>query len=195
MNMFYMGCAWIAGRNGVAVSPRIIDAGVSSTLRRRRLTMRLTRSGLFLLVALVACQPSAPAAPQFTPADEAAVRKNLDDYASLTMAKNWDGIVALYANNAVRFPPNEPVIERAVLKEWLEKYPPISAFEAPIGHVEGAGDLAVATGTYALTANIPGQAAPFNDKGKWFVILKKQADGSWARTTDGWNSDNPPPKP
>jgi hypothetical protein len=64
---------------------------------------------------LVACQPAAPAAPQFTPDDEAVVQKNLDVYASLTMAKNWDGIVALYANNAVRFPPNEPVLERAAV--------------------------------------------------------------------------------
>jgi len=33
-----------------------------------------------------------------------------------------------------------------------------------------------------------------SDKGKWFVILRKQADGSWKRTVDGWNSDNPLPK-
>ena len=156
--------------------------------------MRLTRCMLCLLVALAACQPAAPPAPQFTPADEAAVRKNLDDYASLTMAKNWDGIVALYTNDGVRVPPNEPTLQQAAMKGWLEKYPPISAFEAPTDHVDGAGDLAVATGRYTLTANIPGQKTPLNDKGKWFVILKRQADGSWKRTADGWNSDNPPPK-
>jgi ketosteroid isomerase-like protein len=80
------------------------------------------------------------------------------------------------------------------MKAWLEKYPPISAFEAPTDHLDGNGTLAVATGHYALTATVPGQKAPMSDKGKWFVILKKQADGSWKRTTDGWNSDNPPPK-
>ena len=45
-----------------------------------------------------------------------------------------------------------------------------------------------------LTATVPGQTTPMSDKGKWFVIMKKQADGSWKRTADGWNSDDPPPK-
>ncbi len=156
--------------------------------------MLSTRSIVPLLVALAACQPSAPPAPTFTPADEAAVRKNLDDYTPLTIAKNWDGIVALYTSDAVRFAPNEPAVQHDAMKSWLEKYPPITAFEAPTDHIDGSGNLAVATGHYALTATVPGQKAPMTDKGKWFVILKKQADGSWMRTADGWNSNNPPPK-
>jgi ketosteroid isomerase-like protein len=154
--------------------------------------MRITR-WLPVLFVLAACQAPAPAAPSFTPADEAAVRKNLDDYTPLTMAKNWDGIVALYTSDAVRFAPNEAAVSHDAMKGWLEKYLPITAFEAPTDHVDGEGNLAVATGHYALTANVPGQKAPVNDKGKWFVILKKQADGSWKRTADGWNSDNPVP--
>ena len=156
--------------------------------------MRLRYCLPALLVAAVACQPAAPPGPTFTPADEAAVRKNLDDYTPLTMAKNWDGIVALYTSDAVRFAPNESPVPHDAMKAWLEKYPPISAFEAPTDHLDGNGDLAVATGHYALTATVAGQATPMSDKGKWFVILKKQADGSWKRTVDGWNSDNPPPK-
>jgi ketosteroid isomerase-like protein len=156
--------------------------------------MRSARLILPLLVTLAACRPAAPPAPAFTPADEAAVRKNLDDYAPLTLAKNWDGIVALYTSDAVRFPPNEPALKSGAMKAWLEKYPPISAFEAATDQVDGNGTLAVATGHYTLTATVPGQKAPLNDKGKWFVVLKKQADGSWKRTTDGWNSDIPLPK-
>lgn len=156
--------------------------------------MRATRSILPLLVALAACQPPAAPEPTFTPADEAAVRKNLDDYASLTMAKNWDGVVALFTSDAVRFAPNEPAVRHDAMKTWLENFPPISAFEAPTDHLDGSGNLAVATGHFALTATVPGQNTPMSDKGKWFVILKKQADGSWKRTADGWNSDNPLPK-
>lgn len=155
--------------------------------------MLSTRCILPLLVALAACQTPAPA-PTFTAADEAAVRKNLDDHTPLTMAKNWDGIVALYTSDAVRFALNEPAVQHDAIKAGLEKYPPISAFEAPTDHLDGSGNLAVATGHYALTATVPGQKTPISDKGKWFVILKKQADGSWKRTADGWNSDNPPPK-
>ena len=156
--------------------------------------MRSARCLLALLVTLTACQPSSPAGPTFTPADEAAVRKSLDEYAPLTMAKNWDGIVALYTSDAVRLAPNEPAVRYDAMKAWLEKYPPISAFDAATDHLDGSGNLAVATGHYTLTATIPGQKTPINDKGKWFAILKKQADGSWKRTADGWNSDNPPPK-
>jgi ketosteroid isomerase-like protein len=156
--------------------------------------MRSALCVLPLLVALAACRSPAPVEATFTSADEAAVRKNLDDYTPLTMAKNWDGIVALYTSDAVRFAPNEPLIQHDAMKAWLEKFPPISAFEAPTDRLDGTGNLAVATGHYALTMTAPGQTTSMNDKGKWFVILKKQADGSWKRTADGWNSDNPPPK-
>ncbi len=156
--------------------------------------MRSARCILPLLVALAACGSPASLEPTFTAADEAGVRKNLDDYTSLTLAKNWDGIIALYTSDAVRFAPNEPPVQHDAMKAWLEKFPPISAFEAPTDHLDGGGNLAVATGHYALTATVPGQTTPMSDKGKWFVILKKQADGSWKRTADGWNSDNPPPK-
>ena len=154
--------------------------------------MRLA-ARVLLLLALTACQ-APPAPPTFAPADETVVRKNLDDYAALTMAKNWDGLVALYAADAERFPPNEPALKHDAMKGWFEKYPPISAFEAPTDHLDGNGTLAVATGHFSITVMLPGQKAPVNEKGKWFVVLKKQADGSWKRTTDGWNSDNPPPK-
>jgi ketosteroid isomerase-like protein len=156
--------------------------------------MRSTRSVVLLLVALAACQPAAPPAPTFTPADEAAVRKNLDDYPTLTLAKNWDAIIAMYTTDAVRFAPNEPMVDHHSMKAWIEAYPPISAFATKTEHLEGNGTLAVARGTYTITLNIPGQKAPVNDKGKWMVVLKKQADGSWKRTLDGWNSDNPLPK-
>src|SRR3989442_12667774 len=108
--------------------------------------MRSTLSILLLVVALAACQAPAPPAPAFTPSDEAAVRKNLDDYTPLTMAKNWDGIVPLYTSDAVRFPPNEPAIQHDAMKAWLENYPLISEFETPTDHFAGSANLPAATG-------------------------------------------------
>src|SRR5947207_14394613 len=65
--------------------------------------MRRALCVLALVVAVTACRSSAPSEATFTSADEAAVRKTLDDYTPLTLAKNWDGIVALYTSDAVRF--------------------------------------------------------------------------------------------
>lgn len=143
-----------------------------------------------LLAATMLAACAAPG-PTFTAEDEAAVRQNLDDYTALTMARDWDGIVALYAPEAVRFAPNEPPVPYAAMRGWLEAYPAITAFEAPTTTLDASGDLAVATGTFALTLTLPGVPEPINDNGKWFVVLKKQGDGTWKRTFDGWSSNNP----
>ena len=105
--------------------------------------MRRALCVLALVVAVTACRSSAPSEATFTSADEAAVRKTLDDYTPLTLAKNWDGIVALYTSDAVRFAPNEPPVQHDAMKAWLEKFPPISAFEAPTDHLDGSGSAYV----------------------------------------------------
>ncbi len=150
------------------------------------------RSSLPLLALLLAaCQAPAPPAAGLAPADEAAVRAIVADFVPAAMAKDWDKMLSLYSTDGVRLPPNEPVVERAGLRAWFETYPTMTQFEAPIVHIEGAGDVAAARGTYNLTATVAGQKAPVQDRGKWVSIMKKQSDGSWRIVADIWNSDLP----
>jgi uncharacterized protein (TIGR02246 family) len=69
----------------------------------------------------------------------------------------------------------------------------IKEFNMKTEDVTIGGDLAVETGTYEETA-VPKGGKEFKDKGKYLVVWKRQADGSWKIVKDIFNSDNPPPK-
>jgi uncharacterized protein (TIGR02246 family) len=55
------------------------------------------------------------------------------------------------------------------------------------------GDLAVETGSYEMTVE-PKGGKEMKDKGKYVVVWKRQADGSWKIIRDIFNADAPPPK-
>jgi ketosteroid isomerase-like protein len=53
--------------------------------------------------------------------------------------------------------------------------------------VYGSGDLAYEVGNYVLTIQPEGQE-PIEDKGKYVVVWKQIADGSWKMHVDIWNT-------
>ena len=57
------------------------------------------------------------------------------------------------------------------------------------------GDIAIETGNNTMTVQPKQAGAPAigPDKGKYLAVWKKQADGSWKKLRDIWNSDAPPP--
>jgi len=57
-----------------------------------------------------------------------------------------------------------------------------------------SGDFAYDIGTYQLTMNDP-QGKPMSERGKYTVVWKKQADGSWKAVADMFSSDLPLPAP
>ncbi len=58
--------------------------------------------------------------------------------------------------------------------------------------VGGSGDTAYEIGKYSLTIQAEGQAA-MADSGKYVVVWKRQADGTWKLHVDIWNSSMPLP--
>lgn len=54
--------------------------------------------------------------------------------------------------------------------------------------VDVSGDMAVETGSYAMTVT-PKGAKPMADKGKYITVWKRQADGTWKIYRDIANSD------
>src|SRR5205823_2133575 len=51
-----------------------------------------------------------------------------------------------------------------------------------------SGDMAHVSGTYEFSIN-DASGKPFNDRGKYLEVWKKQADGNWKCAADMWNSD------
>lgn len=135
-----------------------------------------------ILVAVGCTQGGAPAA------DPAEVTARSAEWDAALNAKDIDGIVALYTDDARMMAPNMPMSTgsdgvRAAFSGMIEAG--LSVKLTSIDTVV-AGDLAYNVGTYVLTAGDE-QA----DVGKYLEIWERGADGEWHMSNDIYNSDLP----
>jgi uncharacterized protein (TIGR02246 family) len=108
------------------------------------------------------------------------------------LAKDFATWAALFLDDAVVNPPNEPAIKgRAAIRAWLEKFPPITEFKLNNLKVDGRQDLAYALGTYTMTITPPGAPGSVKDSGKFVTVLRRQPDGRWLAAVDMFSSDLP----
>jgi uncharacterized protein (TIGR02246 family) len=114
------------------------------------------------------------------------------------LAKDFVTWAALFLDDAVINPPNEPAVKgRAAIRAWLEKFPPITEFKLNNVKVEGREDLAYVLGIYTMTIEPTGAPGPVKDFGKFVTVLRRQPDGRWLAAVDMFSSDLPaatPPK-
>ncbi|HYO48062.1 MAG TPA: nuclear transport factor 2 family protein [Gemmatimonadota bacterium] len=152
---------------------------------------------LALVFAMVACQPAAETPPEtaaqasFTAQDEAAIRGMLEKFVVDVNAEDWTANISYYDADAVRMPPNEPMMQgHAAITEWLEARPPVTGFTLTPQVIAGDGDVAYARGAFTFDL-APPDADPVSMVGKWHAIYERQADGSWLCVSDIWNTDAP----
>ena len=133
----------------------------------------------------------APAAPQFTAQDEAAVRAQFDAGLKDIQTGSWDAWAATFAEDAVLQPPNTPSVRgRAALLAWIRAFPPIESITWPNVQVHGDGNLA--WGTTDWTLKLKGMPA---DHGKQLAVSRRGPDGQWRVVAVSFNSDVPLPTP
>ncbi len=154
--------------------------------------------GSLLLATMVAgCGAEASvadagAAAPLSSADDAAIRQATADFVVAAMANDADAMANLYTEDALFMPPNEPAtVGKDAIRTRLAA-DTFQTFTLQVSSVEGRGDLAYSHGTYAIRFQ-PGNEGEFiDDTGKWLVVHRKQADGSWLTIADMYNSDQPP---
>jgi uncharacterized protein (TIGR02246 family) len=161
--------------------------------RRRGLTVRLLGVIAGFLISL-------PSEGQTGKNLSAADLKNIDDVTQVAMnaalARDFATWAALFLEDAVIYPPNEPPVKsRAAIRTWLEKFPPMTEFKLKNEKIEGRGDLGYVLGTYSMTITLPGAPGPVIDSGKFVTIVRRQPDGRWLCPVDMFSSDLPPPPP
>lgn len=146
-----------------------------------------------LVLMPTAC--SGPVSSDSRAADEAAIRQS--DAASLKAiaAKQLDTTVSFYEEGASVMIPNAPIVtgREEIRKAWVQMFAAPGFTLAPQTtklEVARSGDLAYVQGTYRATAN-DAEGASATDRGKFVVVWKKQADGTWKIAADIWNSDLP----
>ncbi len=116
----------------------------------------------------VACQPgAAPLSDQ----DVTAIRSLGESYAQAVLAMDADAAAALYADDAIEMPSNEPAtVGREAIRE----------------RYTGAFQLGMASSEFTLTsADIDGMDGLAYDRGTW----------TWLWTVAIWNSELPLPQP
>ena len=154
---------------------------------------------LFLLMVVTpACQQQPAPPPDTRAADESAIRAAETEWSNRASAKDLEGILSNYAEDASMLPPNAPIAtgKEAIRKAWSEMLAlPGMALSWQTIKVEVArsGDLAYTHGSYEMSVN-DAKGKPVKDLGKYATVWKKQADGSWKAVADIFNSDQPPPK-
>jgi len=102
-------------------------------------------------------------------------------------------LAALYTEDATLLPPNSEMIKgREGIEAVWSAVIQMGAKDAVLTTVDvyGSGDLAYEVGNYVLTIQPEGQE-PIEDKGKYVVVWKQIADGSWKMHVDIWNSSLP----
>jgi uncharacterized protein (TIGR02246 family) len=159
--------------------------------------MRRAGIALMSLGWLFACQP---ATVPLSDEDVTAIRELASSYAAANLAADADAVAALFAEDAIEMPPNEPATQgRAAIRERYAGYFAIEAettsFEVTPVEIDGMDDLAFDRGTWSWAGIPPGMTESTTDTGKYLAISRRQADSSWLWSAVIWNSDLPLPEP
>ncbi|MEO8192996.1 MAG: SgcJ/EcaC family oxidoreductase [Gemmatimonadales bacterium] len=156
------------------------------------------------MIALVGCTKSeapasdttATAAAATTPdaaADEQAIRAINPAWFKAWNARDVDGVVALYADDAVVSAPGMPPARgTAAIRELFTK-DVAGAAQAGVTQVSGTGDFVVSgdLGSEWNTFTVSDKSGAKVDTGKYVTVYARR-NGKWVIVRDIWNSDTPP---
>lgn len=139
---------------------------------------------------------------QLTPdsriADETTIRELDVKWAQAATAKNLEGTVSYYADDASLLPPNTTIQagKAAIHAAWAGLLGSVEsiAWQPNKIEVSRSSDLAYVIGVYQMSSKDP-QGKSVADHGKYVEVWKKQTNGNWKAVADIFNSDLLPPAP
>lgn len=129
--------------------------------------------------------------------DDPAIAKVRSAYQTAVGAQDGAALAKLYTPDGVEMPPNAPAAKgraaieafhKAFGQQWMMHGMTITATETKV-----IGDTAYDVGTYKQSLMAQKTGAMVEDKGKYIVLLKKDAAGAWLISHAIYNSDNPLP--
>ena len=160
-------------------------------------TCALAGWALFAMVVAGTQGSSGTAAATLQGTGEAAIKQVADAYVKASLAGDAKAIAALYTEDAVEMPPNQPPVKgrAAIEQHYAEMFSggaKLGAFALTHLESRASGDLGYDAGTYQQTMTPPGQTSPMNETGKYVVILER-VKGEWKVAYAIYNSDQPMP--
>lgn len=138
-----------------------------------------TLATLVIGVCLTPAMSESQSRSTLSPDDIKQINALSERFAKGLLAKQWKTVTALYADNAVLYPPGETAVKgRASIEACLTAFPPATDFTMRTTSVEGHDDVAYAQGTYAMTI-AAANAKPIQASGYFVAVSRKQPDGRW----------------
>ena len=128
---------------------------------------------------------------------EEAIRDGTKRFGEAYNRGDMAAAVEFYTDDAKFLPPNmQTVSGKQSIKEFFEAGKAMGLRRLDFETIEVGYDdnLAYERGAINITIE-PEGGLSMTDKGKYLVVLKRQADGSWKVALDIWNSDLPQPVP
>ena len=155
-----------------------------------------TIAGFIVAATLSSAVVTTQSKPQTTSGNiDAAIKAVADQYTKATLAGDAKAVGALYTEDAVEMPPNQPPVKgRVAIQQFYEKQfaaGKIANFALDHMETRALGDTGYDVGTYRQNVTPTGGAA-FDDTGKYTVILKRTG-GAWKVAYAIYNSDRPMP--
>src|SRR5580700_8191624 len=151
---------------------------------------------LVVILLAAGCGESKP--PDTRAADEKAIRDADAQWSKTAAARDVDGTVSYYSDDASVLAPNAPIAsdKQSIHAAWAGLLTPDTSLSWQASKVEVArsGDLAYLIGTYQLITK-DAHGKPISDNGKFVEVWKKQADSKWKVVADIFNSDLPQVQP
>ena len=152
------------------------------------------------LAVAASCAKTPPPPPAHdVAADEAALRAKTEPFLKAYNAGDVKGISADDADDLIQMRPDGPeLVGKAAVEAGHEKFfAENSAVQAAtVDEVAVWGDVGMSRGTWQVTATPKkGKAKPTSTRGKWIVIHKRAADGSWKSWRHMWSEDRSPATP
>ncbi len=152
---------------------------------------------LLFLLFFASCTPAVVEETATTEADVGEINKASEEFVAAAKANDTEGLVSVYAADAVLMPPNDPAAKgseavRAWMQSFLDQFT-MEDFSISAEEVVVTGDWAFRRGTFAMTISPAAGGEQIQYAGKFLQIWQRQADGCWKIARDMWSSDNPPP--
>jgi uncharacterized protein (TIGR02246 family) len=159
---------------------------------QRRLFLAL---GALAITACAAPEQQAAEPAADPAADQAAIAQVRQSYQTAFSAGDAAGVAALLTADANDMEPGQPtVVGASAVQEGLTGLFQQNNAQIEITgqKTEVDGDLAYDRGTYRTTLTPKAGGAAMTEEGRYLVVLKRQADGSWKLVELMGNSPTPP---
>lgn len=117
--------------------------------------------------------------------------QNLEkSYVEFSNKNDWEHLSLLLTSDVVIFRPNDSAV--AGQSTNLIRFKGMGNVPIQYSHItkeiDGNGNLAYLQGIYDIRMQLPDNAQPYSDYGKYVWVLKKQPDKSWKIHRIIWNS-------